>query len=247
MARVIVIVGVCFLATVCFAQQEYNNSKWHFSSMVPEGWEVITDDMMLSKSTEELEIRFEDVEILALCQEAGDEDEKNSMLIQARSIGEAKEGLVLEALYEDRLRSDQNWKVGKLYLKDFRGDLIEQGEVARKAKYKSQIYYDSDRHIFFETIVLPRKRRGAIGISTVRLLGSNRVTILSFNLYGGDTEQLFGLLEEVVDSFTYDEHYGFGEATGIDAVKILWHWLFPGFGTIIVAFLVYKWVASEYG
>jgi len=247
MARVIVIIGVCFLATVCSAQQEYSNSKWHFSLTVPEDWEVITEDMLLSEHTEELEIRFEDVEILALCQEAGDEDEKNSMLVQARNIGDAKEGLVLEALYEDRLRSDQNWKVGKFYLKGFRADLIEQGQIAKKSKYKSYIYYDSDRHIFFEKIVLPRKRGGAIGISTVRLLGSNRITILSFNLYGEAPEDLLGLLEEVVDSFTYDEHYGFGEATGIDVVKILWYWLFPGFGTVIVMFLLYKWIASEYG
>jgi len=247
MARVIVIVGVCFLTTVCFAQQEYSNSKWHFSLAVPGNWKVIADDMLLSEHTEELKLRFEDVEILALCQEVGGEDEKNSILIQAQSIGEAKEGLVLEALHEERLRSDYNWEVGKSYLEGFRGSLVEQGQVAKKARYKGQIYYDSDRHIFFETMVLPRRRWGAIGISTVRLLGSNRVTILSFNLYGEDSEELLGLLEEVVDSFTYDEHYGFGEATGIDAMKILWHWMFPGFGTIIVAFLVYKWVASEYG
>ncbi|MHC4570746.1 MAG: hypothetical protein ACYS0C_01540 [Planctomycetota bacterium] len=246
MARVIVIIGVCFLATVCFAQQEYSNSKWHFSLTLPGSWKVITDDMLLSEYTEELEIRFEDIEILALCQEVGGEDEKNSILIQAQSIGEAREGLVLEALYEERLRSDYNWELGKSYLEGFRGSLVEKGQVAKKAKYKSQIYYDSDRHIFFEKIMLPRRRWGAIGMSMVRLLGNNRITILSFNLYGEDSEELFGLLEEVVDSFTYDEHYGFGEATGTDVGKILWHWLFPGFGTIIVAFLVYKWVASEY-
>jgi hypothetical protein len=247
MARLIVIVGVCFLATVCSAQQDYSNSKWHFSLTVPEGWEIITDDMLLSESKEKFEIRFKDEEILALCREVDAENEKNSMLIQARSIGEAKEGLVLEAFHEDGLRSDWNWQVGRSYLEDFRGDLIEQGQVARKSKYKSYVYYDLDRHIFFEKIVLPRKRGGAIGISTVRLLGSNRITILSFNLYGETPEDLLGLLEEVVDSFTYDEHYGFGEATGLDVMKILWHWMFPGFGTVIAMFLLYKWIASEYG
>ena len=247
MARVIVILSICFLATVCFAQEQYNNSQWHFSFVVPEGWEVITEDALLSEHTEDIEIRFGDAEILALCREVGDEDEKNSMLVQARNIEDAKEGLVLEALLEKRLRSNEYRKVSYSYLKDFKRNLMEQGQFAKGSESKGQIYYDSGRHIFFETTVLPRKSGRAIGISTVRLLGSNRVTILSFNLYGEDLEELSGLIGEVADSFTYDEHYGFGEATGIDVVKILWHWLFPGFGTVIVIFFLYKWVASEYG
>lgn len=247
MARVIVVANICFLATVCFAQEKYSNSKWHFSFTVPEGWEVITKDTLLSNYAEELEIRFKDVEILAMCREVGAEDEKSSMLVQARNVGEAKEGLSLETVFEDWLRSNAQWEMSNSYLKDFRIDLMRRGDIAKEVEYERQIYYDADRHIFFETVALPLKRGEAIGISTVRLLGSNKVTILSFNLYGRGVEDLLGLVKEVVDSFTYDEHYGFGEATSTDIAKTLWHWLFPGLGTIIVAFLLYKWVASEYG
>ncbi|MHC4159571.1 MAG: hypothetical protein ACYSSO_10895, partial [Planctomycetota bacterium] len=75
----------------------------------------------------------------------------------------------------------------------------------------------------------------------------NRLTILSFKLYGRKPEDLFGLVEGIVGSFRYDEDYGFGEAPRINVVKILWHYMVPGIGIMIVIFFLYKWVASEYG
>jgi hypothetical protein len=249
MRRIIIAAGICLLATVCSAQEKYSNSKWHFSFTVPEGWEVITDAAVLNNYPKIYEIRFKGSEILAVCQEAGSEaeGEKSSMLVQADAIGEAKEGLPMEVTYEERLRSNLQWGISNAYLKNFRDDLMKEGDVARDAEYERQIYYDPNRHIFFETIALPLKNGGAIGISTLKLLGSNKMTTLSFNLYGKRIKDLLGLVDGVADSFAYDEKHRFGEAPTTDIVKVLWHWLAPGAGIMIVIFIVYKWVASEYG
>ncbi len=249
MRHVIIAAGICLLATVCSAQEKYSNSKWHFSFTVPEGWEVITEEAVLSNYAKIYEIRFKDMEILAVCQEAGskDEEEKSSMLVQARAIGEVKKGLPMESIYEEKVRSNFQWKRSNEYLKGFRDDLMKGGDVARDAEYERQIYYDPNRHIFFETMVLPLKKGGAIGLSTLKLLGSNKVTILSFELYGKSIKGLLDLVEGVADSFSYDENHRFGEAPVTDIVKVLWHWLFPGAGTLIVTFILYKWIKSEYG
>jgi hypothetical protein len=183
MKRVIAAAGICFLATVCFAQEKYHNSKWHFSFTVPEGWEVITDETVLDNYTKMFETRFEYAEVLALCRKAGSEGKKSSILVQARPVGEAKEGLSLETVYEEQLRSNIQWNMSTAYLKDFRNDLMKQGEIDKETKFESYVYYDPNRHIFFETTSLPIKSGGAIGISTLRLLGSNKAIILSFKAF----------------------------------------------------------------
>jgi hypothetical protein len=249
MRCIVMAVGICLFATVCSAQEKYHNSKWHFSFTVPEGWKVATDDAAISNYVKLHESRFENAEVLAVCQEAGTgaEENKSSMLVQAHAIGKVEEGIPMEVTYEKGLHSNLQWKESNAYLKSFRDDLIKQGDVTRDAEYKHNIYYDPNRHIFFETIALPLKSGGAIGTSAVHVLGSNKEAILSFNLYGKSVEGIMGLVKEVANSFAYDEHYGFGEATTIDIMRILWHWLVPGAGTLIVMFILYKWIASEYG
>jgi len=51
-ARHAIIVSICFLATACFAQEKYHNSKWHFSLVVPEGWEKVKEDQLRGKYCE---------------------------------------------------------------------------------------------------------------------------------------------------------------------------------------------------
>jgi uncharacterized protein YbdZ (MbtH family) len=247
MRRVFIAASICFLATVCSAQEKYSNSKWHFSFTVPEGWEVITDEMVLNNYTKMVEVRFADAEVLALCREAGAGDKKSSMLVQAQAVGDAKEGMSMETAYEDKLRSNFQWKMSYSYLTKLRDELMKRGQIDEDTKFESQLRYDPNRHVFFETIALPLRNGRATGISTLRVLGGNKAIVLSFELYGKSTKDLLGLVEEVADSFAYDKNHGFGEAPTTDIVKVLWHWLVPGVGTIIVTFLVYKWVASEYG
>jgi hypothetical protein len=249
MRRIVIAVSICLFAAVCSAQEKYHDSNWHFSFTLPEGWKVSTDDAAISNYVKQYETRFENAEVLAVCREAGTgaEENKSSMLVQAHAIGKVEEGIPMEVTYEKGLHSNYQWEESNAYLKSLRDDLIEQGDVARGAEYNRHIYYDPNRHIFFETIAMPLKRGGAIGTSAVHVLGSNKETILSFNLYGKSVEGIFGLVKEVADSFAYDEHYGFGEATPVDIMRILWHWLVPGAGTLIVMFILYKWIASEYG
>jgi hypothetical protein len=246
MKRIAVIVSLCLLSTACFGQEEYRNKKWHFSFLVPKGWEIISDELALNDYTKDMKIRFDDADILSLCQQS-DKSNKSSILVQAQLLGEEKTGLVFESLHKGHLISNEYREVSRLYLKDAENKWIEQGEVAKGAQPKGQIYYDSAKNIFYETTALPRIKGGAICTATVRLLGHNRATILSFELFGRNCDELLSFIEEVAGSFTYDKNYGFGEAPVTSIFKTLWFWLFPGFGTLIVMFLIYRWVASEYG
>lgn len=249
MRHTVIAASICLLATICSAEEKYSNSKWHFSFTVPEGWEVITEEAVLSNYSKLHKIRFEGSEILAVFRETGSEAEgkKSSILVQANTIGKAEEGLPVEVGYEKGLQSNWQWEKSDTYLKDYKDNLVEQGEADRMVKYERLIHYDPNRHTFFETIVLPLKNGGAIGTSTVHILGGNKAVILSFNLYGKNTKDLFSLVKEAAGSFAYDKNYGFCEAPPSDIAKILWHWLFPGAGTLVVFFFIYKWVASEYG
>jgi hypothetical protein len=246
MKRIVVVVSLCLLSTACFGQEEYRNKKWHFSFMVPDGWEIISDELVLDDYTKNMKIRFDDAAILSLCRQS-DKSNKSSILVQAELLGEEKRGLVYESFLKDDLRSNANREASRSYLEDAENKWIEQGEVAKGAKPKGQIYYDSAKNIFYETTALPRIRGGAIGAATVRVLGHNRVTILSLELFGRNCDELLNFIEEAAGSFAYDKNYGFGEAPATTIFKTLWFWLFPGFGALIVMFLIYRWVASEYG
>ena len=60
------IFSLCLLTSACFGQEEYRNKDWHFSFPIPEGWDIITDEFLLEDHASDMEIRFDDVEILAL-------------------------------------------------------------------------------------------------------------------------------------------------------------------------------------
>lgn len=247
MIKTIAIITVCFLSIACFSQEQYDNSDWHFTFTVPEDWEIATDEMLLEENKEKYANRFDGTESLALFRKAGDEE--TSMLVQAQVLGDVKEGLVLENNHEDWLRSNSYRQSCMSYLNGLAGVLAEQGYAVKetRAKFKRTIYYDSNSHIFFETVEIPHKDKGVFALSTVRVLGNNRITILSFFSDAMTLEGFLDTVEEVAYSFDYDDGYGFGESTGTDFIKILWHYIFPGFGTLIVCFFIYKWVASEYG
>ena len=70
MVRTVVIAGVCFMATVCFAQETYYDDIGHFSFRIPKGWEYIYEDELPSSNREQLKETYK-ARILVLCMEAG--------------------------------------------------------------------------------------------------------------------------------------------------------------------------------
>ena len=245
MRCVIVLISVFLLPAACFAQQEHRDSKWHFSFTLPEGWEVITDDIELEGYALEAELRSDD-KIVALCREKGAADKAGSIVVQARTLGDDA-GLGYEDMLEESLSSNYYRSVSQSYIFGFEKDLVDKGLAKEVQTSKFQIWYDKERRVYFETVATPLIAGGAVCESTVRLLGSNRVVTLSFSLHGTDVEGPYELIEELVNSFSYDKNYGFGEAPATSVLRTVWFWLFPGVGTLIVMFFLYKWVASEYG
>jgi hypothetical protein len=249
MKRIVAIVSLCLLSTACYGQQEeYRSKKWHFSFSVPEGWDAVTDELSIEDHSKDMEIRFDNLEILALLQKESPQG-KNSIIVQAELIGEAeKVYVVLENVLKNQLMSSSYKEISRSYLDDAKQKWIEQGIIDNRQKSLRQMYYDSDKNVFYETAAILRAdSQGAICQGTARVLGFNRVISLTFNLNGRDCDELFKFIKDVAESVKFDKNYGFGEQPVKSIFKTLWFWLFPGFGTLIVLFLLYKWIASEYG
>ena len=248
MKRIIVIVSLFILSTVCFGQEEYRNKKWHFSLTIPAGWDIITDEYELEDYTKDMEIRFDEVGFIALLLKESQQG-RNSILVQAQTIGDAERQYeVLENSLKEGLTENSYRYISQEYLNEAKMKWIEQGIAAEKQEPKGLIFYDLEKNIFYETTAFDRiDNLGAICKGTARVLGFNRVIILSFELDGRGTDEPLNFIQETAESVEFDKNYGFGEQPAKSIFKTLWVWLFPGFGALIVSFLIYKWVASEYG
>jgi hypothetical protein len=116
-------------------------------------------------------------------------------------------------------------------------------------------YYDADRHVYFETIELHKPNRADAG-SFIEFraifLGSHRQTSFRFVWQGDDPDGFREYAHSIVDSFSYDDGYGFGEGS----VNITETFVKPAFSNdksfyvicVVVfiggGFLIKKWVAS---
>jgi len=236
---ILTIVSFCLFATVCTAEQKYHNSRWHFSFTVPDGWEITDEESKLKEYTQDIKLRFEEAEIAAVCQKTDTEDK---IIIQCKTIGDPHQGITAEAQMEEWLRSNEYREVSLGELKELQNKLSKEGytEYFKQAKYI--ILYPYNSHILTETLVIPHKSSGSRVVSTVRVLGSNRVAIFNFDSHVQNSEEFLDMIKQVKESVSYDKNYGFGEAPTTTKLRIVWVWIFPGLVGVFIAFMAYGWV-----
>lgn len=241
MKRIAVIVGLGLLVAVASVQgqETYHNSKWNFSFTLPEDWEVISDKDQISELTKDLKLRFENLEVLTLCRKIGDE-ENNFMIMQASHISDREDGVIYEQIMQKQLKSDYYTNGSRQYLKKLKLELVGKDEYGNYP-----VFYDRNKHVLYEILVIGGKKTEASMICTATILGRNRMAILSFDLYDeyGDADGLRNLIEDLVASSAYDEGSGYGEQTPFNALKSIWYGM-GGLGTIIIFVVIYKWVSG---
>ncbi|MCX5634790.1 MAG: hypothetical protein NTW55_02960 [Planctomycetota bacterium] len=209
MKYILTIISLCLSATVCTAEQKYHNSRWHFSFTVPDGWEITDEESKLREYTQDIKLRFEDAEIVAVCRKA---DSEELIVIQCSTIGDPTQGISAESWLEERLRSNEYRKASGQYLWDIQKGLSDKGYSERAKESKRIITYPLGVHTMCETIVVPHKNSGSRVISTVRVLGSNRVAIFNFDSHVRNSEEFLDQIKQAAESVSYDKNYGFGQA-----------------------------------
>lgn len=252
MKRCLVVIGICFFAATCFGegQSRYHNSDWHFSFLLPEGWEQIPVDELSSSQQKMLKKDFRS-RTVAVCQKIGAEYFMTPyILVQVKSSEEVPEAVIEKLALEER---EKTLKVLEINI-----DRLQKGKHFSMLKFwkgakriGAKVDYDRDKHTSFEMAMLHHESLGDILAVTVRLLGSHRMVSLQCYADGKDSENFLDLVNQVVDSFKYDDGYGFGESKGVApglVRKLLgntWQsWLLWAVGVIIVSWLIHRWVTS---
>ena len=226
---ILTIISLCLFATVCTAEQKYHNSGWHFSFTVPDGWEITDEESKLREYTQGIKLRFEVAEIAAVCRKTDAEDQ---IIIQCK--------IIPAEWLEERLRSDDYRKACNQYFIDTQKGLSDNGYSEMAIESKRIITYPLGVHTMCETIVVPHKNSGSRVISTVRVLGSNRVAIFNFDSHVRNSEEFLDMIKQVAESVSYDKNYGFGQAPTTTKLRIVWVWILPGLVGLFVAFMIYR-------
>lgn len=235
------------------AQYQYHGDKLKFSFILPEGWERTPDDKLSEYYRFLLnDIRPEPMEMEVFSVSFAD-SLKTPYIYLESSIDTSESEKKLEENYLsykgreheyidnyqkawqrniDRLRTGRrggapkSWKGARLIGTDF--------------------YYDQEKHAVFKTIELYHERVGKILYVRVRLLGSRRCTSLICYWDGEEPDDFLDLLDGIIDSFSYNEGYGFGETAGVitaykKKASRKKFWLLVTVGIPIVIFLLYRW------
>lgn len=253
MKRCLVIIGICFFAATCFGKErsKYHNSDWHFSFVLPQGWEYIHEEDLPNNYRRIIEKSFSfKSTTVAVCQKIGADYFKTPyMLVQIKSSEEMSEVEVENFFLKGRKILLKNLEMIIDFLQKAESGMLKSWKGAERIG--EEVEYDKDRHISFETAKLYHKSVGDIVAVTVKILGSHRMATLRCYADGENAENFLNLVDEVVDSFTFDKGYGFGEARGIApslVQKLLgntWRsWLLWAVGIIIVSWLIHRWVSG---
>ena len=203
------ILSVCSLATICFAQQEYYNSEWHFSFTVPYEWKAITKGELVGKYNELfLDDTLGQKPSLAVFQKRGSEDENTAYtIVLAETIGDPHAAIPEEIGRGKWYVSNTCREWAQARMKSLGRSLAAQtgDKEWEKLRAEGGIFYDKDKNILYETLVLSGKNKETFVLSIVKLLGSNRTTTLVCHCYNEDPEEFLGLVKEIVESFSYNK------------------------------------------
>ncbi len=254
MKRAIVFASVCLLATVCFAQRQesYHNHERHFSFVLPKGWEYVPEDSLSANEKKAIERIWKHNKTVVLCQKIGADYFATPYIMVRFASTEEHSEAVFEMLWESeegkaKMLEGQERMIKRLQKAE--GCLPKSWKDAKRIQ--ANIGYDVDKHALFQTMELHHKNIGRIIAVTVRLLGSHRITLLRCFADGKNADAFVELVYDIVDSFRYEEGYGFGESKGIApglTKKLLgrgiWSWIWPILGISLLFWLLGRWAKS---
>lgn len=250
MKRVLIIAGLCLATAICYGQQEYENSKWHFSFTVPDDWEPVDYNDLTGKHIDIVKGYITPTSLfnmvtgiakppdaLAIYQQIDAEQDHTAWLIvHARTVGDSTDAIPPESKHEDWLTSDWRRRSGIDALLRMQHELMKREKSKKKwtSGDKRSFYMDRKIHTLAEQLKISDPSGETFIFTKVTKLGSNRAVTLTFHAFNQDVDEFMDLMDELLDSFTYQEHYGFGETTATNVMKTIWAWV----GSSVVAMII---------
>lgn len=254
MKRFMAIITMSLLSVISsvHAQDQYHNDKLKFSFILPEGWERTPDD----KLSEYYLLIFDSVRDKMMAMELFSVESEDSLrtpyIYLEGSIDTSESEVEKEARYLPYIGREHEYIEDhqKFWQRDI--NWLRQGRSGDPKSWKgaelvgTDFYYDQEKHAKFKTIELYHERVSKILYVNIRLLGSRRYVSMSCYWDGEEPDEFLDLLDGIVDSFSYDKGYGFGETVGVvfaykEKVSRKKTWLLLTVGIPIVIFLLYWW------
>lgn len=241
---------VLFTATVGYCQETFRVEDANCSFEIPDSWELVVEIGNL-KDRKIIQHFFIDNNIDSRFKSSyGDEyNAYFSNEVSPKRVEKRTEAKWVSVSTEPKKQEFLN-KSFEFLLKKMKK---HQGNWDRAKLASADCYYDADRHVYYESIVLYKPNKPEAG-SLIEFhaifLGSSRETVLKFLWETDDPDGFLDYAYSIADSFSYDDGYGFGEGSDgvtldLETVSRSPHfWLLPTIGLFVVIFIIRKWAAS---
>jgi len=248
-----VVIGLLVVLSSVHAQDQYHSDKLKFSFVLPEGWERTPYDKLSGHYQFMWDTVREKMTAMEHFSMASSGSSKTPYIYMEGSISTSKSEKELEKHYLSYKGREHE------YIDDYQKawqriiDWLQTGRKGGAPKswkgaelIGTDFYYDQEKHATFETIELYHERVGKILHEDIRLLGSRRYVSLNCYWDGENPDEFLDLLDGIVDSFSYDKGYGFGETVGVvsaykEKASRKKFWLLLTVGIPVVIFLLYRW------
>lgn len=248
MKRILVYISVFFLMTnAALGQERYRVEKANCSFEIPESWELISEEGDLKEGTI-IQHFFIDSNIAtrATSSYGHEYNIKITNEVSPNRIEKKSEARLISRTTEPKKQELLDKSV-EFLLKKWR-ELPGNWDGAKLVD--ADCYYDVDKHAYYGTTELHKVDVGTMIEFYTQFLGGSRETSFTILWEGDDPDGFLDYAYSIVDSFSYDEGFGFGEGSdGITlnletASRSPHFWLLPTIGIILVIFILRKWAAS---
>ena len=247
-----VVIGLLVVLSSVHAQDQYHSDKLKFSFVLPEGWERTPYDKLSDHYRFEWDHIRDKMMAMELFSVESEDSLRTPYIYLEGNISTSTSEKELEKHYLSYKGREHEYIEDNQKFWQRNIDWLRAGRLGDPKSWKgaeligTDFYYDQEKHAIFKTIELYHERVGKILYENIRLLGSRRYVGLSCYWDGENPDEFLDLLDGIVDSFSYDKGYGFGETVGVVSAykqkasrkKV---WLLFAVGIPIAIFLLYRW------
>lgn len=248
MNKIFAILGfIVLVATIGYCQEIFRVEGANCSFEIPESWELISEEGDL-KEGRIIQHFFIDSNIAtrATSSYGYEYNIKITNEVSPNRIEKKSEARLISRTTEPKKKEVLDKSV-EFLLKKWK-ELPGNWSGAKLVNADS--YYDVEKHAYYGTTELHKVDVGTMIDFYAQFLGGSREMSFTILWEGDDPDGFLDYAYSIVDSFSYDDGYGFGEGSdGITlnletASRSPHFWLLPTIGIILVIFILRKWAAS---
>lgn len=173
-------------------------------------------------------------------------DGENSayFVFNGETIGDPHAAIATECGREETLTGNNQWSAYFQKLKQIQMDL-DSYESEKRWRYEKsrKAFHDKERHAIKIESLYFDNNVPLLSACRFYILGSNRMVTITGCCCGPDAANFMTeAFEPALETFAFDENYGFGESTAGKTLGTLRSWLVPSFISLLLFAGLYKWI-----